>query len=306
MGETLYTIRTIPIGGYCAMEGEDMESDNPRAFNRAPVHKRLLILLAGAAMNFLLGVLIFAVLYLPSTHVVEPVVSQFTDCCTFNHEDGLLLGDEILEIDGEKVYLNNDISLLLGLNPSGVHDLVIRRGEEILTFEDFHMAHTCVNEQGQEYLHYGFGFGQAKEANWADRFALVKDVTVDNVRNIRLSLQMLFTGRAAVSDMTGVVGIVGIMSDTAAASPTVLEAFLNMLYFCGFLGVNLAVMNLLPIPALDGGRALCLLLTAGWEAVTKRKLDPKYEGWLHTAGMIFLLGLMALITFKDIFNIFKG
>ena len=306
IGETLYSIRTIPVGGYCAMEGEDEESDNPRAFNRAAWWKRLLILLAGAAMNFLFAVLVFAVLYLPSTYVVEPVVSQFTDCCTFNHEDGLMLGDEILSIDGETVYLNNDISLLLGLNTSGTHDLVIRRNGQILHFENFAMTHTCVDENGDEFLHYGFGFGQAKEADWSDRFGLVKDVTLDNVRNIRLSLQMLFTGKAAVSDMAGVVGIVDMMSDTAEASESTLEAVLNMFYFCGFLGVNLAVMNLLPIPALDGGRAVCLLLTTGWEKLTKKKLNPKYEGYLHAAGMIFLLALMALITFKDIFVIIKG
>ena len=106
--------------------------------------------------------------------------------------------------------------------------------------------------------------------------------------------------------MTGVVGIVDLMSDTAAASPTWVDAVLNMLYFAGFLSVNLAVMNLLPIPALDGGRAVCVLLTTAWEGITKKKLDPKYEGYLHGAGMIALLALMAIITFKDIFTIFRG
>ena len=306
IGETLYAIRTIPIGGYCAMEGEDEASDNPRAFNRAAWWKRLLILLAGAAMNLLFGILVFAILYLPSTYVVDPVVSQFTDCCTFNHAEGLMLGDEILEIDGEKVYLNNDISLLLGLNGTGTHDLVIRRNGQTIRFEDFAMAHTCVDANGQEYLHYGFGFGQAREAGWSDRIGMVADVTLDNVRNVRLSLQMLISGKAAFTDMTGVVGIVDMMSDTAQESETTLEAVLNMLYFAGFLGVNLAVMNLLPFPALDGGRAVCLLLTTGWEKITGKKLDPKYEGYLHGAGMILLLALMAAITFKDIFVIFKG
>ena len=306
IGETLYAIRTIPIGGYCAMEGEDEDSDNPRAFSRAAWWKKLIILVAGAAMNFLFGILVFAILYLPATHVSDPVVNQFMDCCTFNHEDGLMLGDEILEIDGETVYLNNDISLLLNLNSTGVHDLVIRRGEEIIRFEDFAMTHTCVNEKGEEFTHYGFGFGQVREATWADRFGLVWDVTADNVRNIRLSLQMLLSGQAKMSDMTGVVGIVDMMSDAASAAPTWVDAMLNLLSFTAFLAVNLAVMNLLPIPALDGGRAVCVVLTTAWEGITKKKLDPKYEGYLHGAGMILLLALMALITFKDIFNIVKG
>ena len=106
--------------------------------------------------------------------------------------------------------------------------------------------------------------------------------------------------------MSGAVGIVVIMSDAAVASETWQDAMITMLYFCGFLAVNLAVMNLLPIPALDGGRAVALLLTTAIQAITKKKINPKYEGYIHAAGMILLLALMALITFKDIFTIFKG
>ena len=130
--------------------------------------------------------------------------------------------------------------------------------------------------------------------------------TIDAARIVRLSLQMLLSGQAAFSDMTGPVGIVGQMSDMAAASETWVDALLNMLYFGGFIAVNLAVMNLLPIPALDGGRVVGLLLTTAVEGITKKKIDPKYEGYLHAAGMVLLLILMAVIMFKDIFTIFKG
>ena len=131
-------------------------------------------------------------------------------------------------------------------------------------------------------------------------------MTMDNVRMVRLSLQMLLTGKAGLSDMTGPVGIISEMSDIAAESGSAWNAFLNLLSVGAFLAINLAVMNLLPIPALDGGRAVCLLLTAAVEAVTKKKIDPKYEGYLHAAGMILLLGLMAVVMFKDIFVLFKG
>ena len=117
---------------------------------------------------------------------------------------------------------------------------------------------------------------------------------------------MLFSGRAGLQDVGGPVMIVQQISQTAENAGSASGAILNVLYFCGFIGVNLAVMNLLPIPALDGGRAVCVLLTAGFEAITKKKLDPKYEGYLHGAGMLLLLGFMALVTFKDIFNIFRG
>ena len=306
VGETLYSIRCIPIGGYCAMEGEDAESDNPRAFGRAKWWKRLIILVAGAAMNFVTGLLIFAILYLPGNQVVVPAINQFADCCIFNTEDGLHLGDEILELDGEKVYVNNDISLILDLNPGTHHDVTVLRDGQRLEFKNLEMAHTHVNENGQEYLHYGFGFGQVKEVGFTGKLDFVWKMSLDTVRTVRMSLQMLFSGQAGLNDMTGPVGIVQIMSETAENSASATDALLNMLYFGGFIAINLAVMNLLPIPALDGGRIVALLLTTGIEAITRKKIDPKYEGYIHGVGMILLLALMAVIFFKDILMIFKG
>lgn len=306
VGETLYSIRCIPIGGYCAMEGEDADSDNPRAFGRAKWWKRLIILVAGAAMNFVTGLLIFAVLYLPGNQVVVPAISQFTDCCIFNTEAGLHLGDEILELDGEKVYVNNDISLILDLHPGTHHDITVLRDGQRLEFKNLQMGHTHVDENGQEYLHYGFGFGQVKEVGFAGKLDFVWKMSLDTVRTVRMSLQMLFSGQAGLQDMTGPVGIVQIMSETAENSASAMDAVLNMLYFGGFIAINLAVMNLLPIPALDGGRIVALLLTTGIEAITKKKIDPKYEGYIHGIGMILLLALMAVIFFKDILMIFKG
>lgn len=306
VGETLYAVRCIPIGGYCAMEGEDGGSDNPRSFDKALWWKRLIILFAGAAMNFITGVLIFAVLYLPGTQVVVPVISEFTDCCIFNHESGLQIGDEILSIDGEKIYMNGDVSLILDLNQTINHDVTVLRNGEELTFQNLPMAHTHMSDDGQQILHYGIYFGQARETNFFGKLNFVWKVVLDNVRNVRLSLQMLFSGRAGVQDMSGPVGIVQMMSDVASQSDTGTVAFLNMLSFGGMIAVNLAIMNLLPVPALDGGRILGLLVTTAYEKVFGSKPDPKYEGYLHAAGMILLLGFMAFIMIKDIFVIFRG
>lgn len=306
VGQTLYSIRCIPIGGYCAMEGEDEASDNPRAFGSAKWWKRLIILVAGSFMNFVAGFLIFAVLFLPGNQVVDPVINEFTDCCIFNQDDGLQVGDKILELDGEKIYVNNDISVILDLNQRVAHDVVVLRDGQRLEFNDLAMAHTHVNEAGEEYLHYGFGFGKVREVGFLGKLGYVWDMCADTVRTVRLSLQMLLTGQAGLKDMSGPVGIVQIMSDTAAASETTADAVLNILYFGGFIAINLAVMNMLPLPALDGGRVVALLLTTGIEAVTKKKINPKYEGYIHGAGMVLLLALMAIIMFKDIFMIFKG
>ena len=125
------------------------------------------------------------------------------------------------------------------------------------------------------------------------------------MRNVRLSLQMLVTGKASVKDVAGPIGIGDMMVDVATESKNTGTAILNLLSFGGMLAVNLAVMNLLPIPALDGGHVVGLLLTTAIETITKKKIDPKYEGYIHAAGMILLLALMALIMFKDIFTIFK-
>ena len=306
VGETLYSIRCIPIGGYCAMEGEDGGSENPRSFEKAVWWKRLIILLAGAAMNFIAGVLIFAILYMPGDQVVVPIIGEFTDCCIFNHEAGLQLGDEILEIDGEKIYTNGDISLILELNRTANHDVVVLRDGNKLVFDDLRMAHTHQNDDGSEYLHYGFAFGQVREVGFWGKAGFVGDVIADNVRNVRLSLQMLLSGKAGVQDMSGPVGIVQMMSEVANESDTSMMAFLNMLSFGGMIAVNLAIMNLLPIPALDGGRIVGVLVTTAYEKIAGKKLNPKYEGYLHAGGMILLLALMAFIMFKDIFVIFRG
>ena len=306
IGETLYSLRCIPFGGYCAMEGEDEDTDNPRSFQKADWWKRVIILVAGSVMNLLAGIVIYCILFLPSDYVVVPAVGEFSDCCIFNTEDGLHEGDIIRELDGEKIYLHSDVSFFLRFSEDGVHDITVERDGDLIEFTDFEMAHTHENEDGTTYRHYGFSFGKTVEAGFVDKLGYVWNNVVDNIRMVRVSLQMLFTGRAGLQDMSGPVGIVSQMSQIADASETTLLALLNLLSVGAFIAINLAVMNLLPIPALDGGRVVALLLTTAIERITHKKIDPKYEGYIHGAGMILLLGLMALIMLKDVFVIVKG
>lgn len=305
-GETLYSIRCIPIGGYCAMEGEDGDSDNPRAFGKAAWWKRLIILIAGSGMNFIAGILIMFCLYIPVEEVVVPVIREFAPYSTVNGADGLQVGDRLIELDGEKIYSLSDMDLIFMLNPGEVHDVVVERNGEKLTLSDFTMQrHPVTDENGNETQLFGMSFTAVK-ADLPVKIQQAWYSCLNTVRNVRLSLQMLITGQVGLSDMSGPVGIVKIMSDTAAASEEVLDAVMNMLYFGGFLAINLAVMNLLPIPALDGGRVVGLLITTAVEKLSGKKVDPKYEGYLHGAGMVLLLILMAVIMFKDIFVIVKG
>lgn len=305
VGETLYSIRLIPIGGYCAMEGEDEDSENPRSFRAAAWWKRLIILVAGAAMNFLVGVLLMVVVYLPVNQVVVPVISGFETFCTLDGEQGLQVGDRILEVDGEKLYVQSDFSLILGLNSGDVHDLVVERDGKKVVLDDLRMEkHDVVQADGTTQKLFGMNFS-IEDLNLWGKIQYAWNQSLDTVRLVRLSLQMLVKGQVGLADVSGPVGIVQQMSVVAESSRTWVDALMNMLYFGGFIAINLAVMNLLPIPALDGGRVVGLLITTVVESITKKEINPKYEGYLHGAGMLLLLGLMAVVMFKDIWFLIR-
>ena len=304
IGETLYSLRCIPIGGYCAMEGEDGESDNPRAFGKTKVWKRLIILVAGSAMNFLAGLLIMLLLVgftkyfqvLPSTQIAD--IAQGRPFAQV-----LQAGDEFYSINGERVYIQNDITLLLDRDPDGVQDVTVIRNGEKLRLRDVPLARDYIDEDG--IARYGFSVGY-EEKTFGGVLAYSWNNCLDFVRMVRMGLVDLFTGRASVTDMSGPVGIVEAVVEQGVESETVGLGVSNVFYLFAFIAVNLAVMNLLPIPALDGGRVVALLVTTAIEKIFRKKIDPKYEAYINGIFMILLLALIALITFKDIFHIFGG
>lgn len=305
-GETLYSIRCIPIGGYCAMEGEDGGSDDPHSFDRASWWKRLIILAAGSLMNFLTGLVLLCVFFSTEQQFILPVVTQIEEGCAIAGEYGIQEGDRILEVDGERIYVYSDFQMILTLNGGENHDLVLQRDGQRVELKDFPMVkREFPNEDGTTSPRFGFSFSLVP-ASFSETVKYVWNSAMDMVRMVRLSLKMLFSGQAGIRDVGGPVMIVQQMSQVANASPSLLYALMNLIYFGAFIAINLAVMNLLPIPALDGGRIVCLLITTLVEAVTRKKIDPKYEGYLHGAGMILLLALMAVIMFKDIFVLVKG
>ena len=306
-GETTYSIRCIPIGGFCAMEGEDEDTDNPRSFQKAAWWKRLIILVAGSAMNLLIGGVLMLLVYLPAKEAVLPVIDSFETFATVNEAGGLQVGDRLVELDGENIYLRSDFSMILSMNSGDTHDLVVERNGQKVHLNDFKMEkHLVVDGQGNEQMLYGINFALDEDLSFGDKVSLAWNSCLNTGRVVRLSLQMLLSGQAGFSDMSGPVGIVKVMSDTADQSETILDAIISMLYFGAFLAINLGIMNLLPIPALDGGRVVGLLLTTAIEKIIKKKLNPKIEGYIHGVGMLLLMALMALILFKDVFAIFKG
>ena len=314
-GETLYSIRLIPIGGFCEMEGENGDSISPRSFTAAAWWKRLVILVAGPLMNLLAGLVLFGCFFAPQERYIVPVVEQVEQgsaVAADENRDGIREGDRILEIDGERIYMYSDFDLVLTANadsqnnPENRHDLVLLRDGQRVVLRDFAMQKRQFQEEdGSVSLRYGFSFGSV-ERSVTTLLKQTWDACLSNIRMVRISLKMLFTGKAGLKDMSGPVGIVQMMTETSARSSSLYYAFLNMLSFGGLISVNLGIMNLLPIPALDGGRSVGVVLTALVEGITRRKINPKYEGYIHGAGMILLFALMGIIMFKDIFVIVKG
>ena len=148
-------------------------------------------------------------------------------------------------------------------------------------------------------VRYGITFG-LEEATFGNKLKYVWNTALDYVRTVKFSIEMLFSGQAGIQDLSGPVGVVEQMSQTAAASETALDALMNMLNFGALIAVNLAVMNLLPIPALDGGRLIFILL----EIVRGKPIDREKEGLIHTIGMVCLMILMVLLVFNDVRKLF--
>jgi len=301
--ETLYSLRALPVGGFCAMEGEDESSDDPRAFTNQSVIKRILILVAGSFMNFLLGFVLILILYIPSQGFLSPVIADFFPDCPY--EGVLQRGDEIWSVNGQRIYFTANFSEYAGRDADGDLDLVLIRDGKKVRLNDYHMVPVRYEKEDGTYeMKYGIYFG-IEEAGVGSTLKYSLYSCLDFVRMVKNGLVQLFTGKAAVSDMTGVVGIVDIINETGQSAETVSQGLENVVYLIAFIAVNLSVMNMLPIPALDGGHIFTLLIAWGWEKLSGKKPDPRIEGYIHYVGLLLLLGLMALVFYNDIARIIR-
>lgn len=301
-GETEYSLRCVPFGGFCAMAGEDESSDDPRAFTNQAAWKRVIILAAGSLMNFLLGFVIVLILYANAQAFRAPVLTDFMEGCPYESEQGLQEGDRFYSIDGRRIYQYYNVSEFLSKG-DGSYDIVVIRDGQKVKLEDFQMV--PVQYEGQENKMYGFYFGY-DEATFGVKLKNAWYSCMEFARMVWMSLRELVSGNVGVKDLSGPVGIVDMMAETGQQAASVADALYSIFYFGAFIAVNLAVMNMLPIPALDGGRVFLLLVTWVIETVTRKKLNPKYEGYIHAAGMVLLLGLMAFVMLNDIIRIVTG
>ena len=304
-GDTEYSLRLLPIGGFCAMEGEEEDSDDERALNRQVWWKKLIIFVAGAFMNFLTGLLIIVCLYAGAHAFYTSEIVELNPGFPQQGEEGLMPGDMIYAINGERVYLKSDVSLIMSLRgDSGTLEMTVLRDGKKLDRTLTKQVYT--DENGKEYEAYGFTYGGIVEATFFNKLQYSWYQTIDYVRLVRLSLQMLLSGAAGVDDLSGPVGIVSTITEVGKeteAAEGFGAAMENILYFAAMIAVNLAVMNLLPLPALDGGHVLFLLVNGIAVLLFKKEIPSKYLNVINAIGFALLMALMLFVTFHDIIKL---
>ncbi len=300
--QTLYTLRALPVGGFCAMAEDEGESDDPNAFVNKSWWKRTIILISGAAMNIFAGFIVLLFIVNGSSLFLNPVVTDFYEGCPYEGADALKAGDEFYKIDGHRIYFKSNVSMYLDWEGETVHDIVVLRDGEKVTLDNFELTKVNYTIDGEQYQMYGFIFSQES----GGFLSVIKNAwfgCVDYVRMVWMGLSQLVTGAVGLKDLAGPVGIVGMINDVGTSAQTTSAAAYNTAYLAAFIAVNLGVMNLLPIPALDGGRIAFLLVTTVVEKITRKKINPKYEGYIHGAFLIALFGLMAVVMFSDIYKL---
>ena len=287
--ETLYRFNLIPFGGYCAMEGEDEESKDDRAFCNAKAYKRFCIVAAGAVFNLLLGFIIVAITLAPQKTFTSTTVAWFSESATSN-QSGLKIDDQILEIEGRRIYTSYDMAYAFTAVEDRKLDMTVKRDGQKVKISD--VTFNVLNEDGINYVELDFKvYGEKKTIK--NFISQTFKTTFSYCRTVWFSLIDLISGKFGISAVSGPVGV------TATIGQAAKMGIMNILPIMALITVNLGIFNLLPIPALDGGRLLFIII----EMLIGRKVSKKYEGVIHTVGLILLLLLMALVTFKDIWSL---
>ena len=301
-GDTEYSIRILPIGGYCAMEGEDEDSSDPHALNNCGFWQKVLIFAAGAGMNFLAGVVIIFALYVGASGFYTAQVADFDPDFPLQGENGLMVGDVFYKIDGYRIYTYSDALMYLSYNDGQGIDLVVLRNGKKVVLNDFPMYRgTYDGEAGR----FGLSIGVHEEpGTFFNKLKFTWYSALDYVQLVRFSLVQLITGGASADDLSGPVGIISTISEVGQSAETTRQAVSRIMSFAALIAVNLAVMNLLPLPALDGGKIFFLLVNTVSKVLFGRQIPPKYEGYIHGAGFVLLMALMVFVTYNDIVKLF--
>ena len=299
--ETEYSLRLLPVGGFCAIEGEEGDSNDPRSLSNQGFFRQVMVFAAGAAMNFILGFLIIAAIYSTAGGFYTAEIVDLHEDFPNRGEDGIMVGDVLYEINGERIYTMSDVNLVMNYgefdDEGTLYVTVLRDGEKL---QRTMKLTNYVNENGETHTAYGFTYGGVAEATLGNKLKYSWYSTLDFVRMVRMSLQMLISGDAGVQDLSGPVGIVSTITEVGQESQNIGEAISNIAYFAALISVNLAVMNLLPIPALDGGKILFLCINTIGMKLFGKKMPARFESAVTVAFFALLMGMMAFVTFSDI------
>ena len=297
-GETLYALRLFPIGGYVSMEGEDEDSSDSNAFNNKKVWQRFIILAAGAFMNLILGLILVGVILSMEELIGTNTIRNFYDNAK-SQQTGLQVNDRITKIDGRNVISELDISFLMARSDDGIYDMTVIRDGKKVELKDV----TFQSKEVDGHLQITYDFVIiGKTPTVASVFVETFKRSASIVRIVWLSLFDLITGRYGLTDLSGPIGTVNIIADATAEAAVNKEGLMNALNIMALVAINIGVFNLMPLPALDGGRLFFLLV----EGIRRKPINPKYEGYVHAAGLVLLLGLMLVVTFNDIVSLIRG
>lgn len=297
-GETVYALRLLPIGGFCAMEGEDADSSDERAFGKKKIWQRIIIVVAGAAMNVALGFVLVAVMHSTSEALTSTTVSWFADNAT-SQSTGLEIGDRIVEMNGMRIFTDMDISYQLQSDKDATFDMTVLRNGEKVKLDGVEFL------KDDEGLHVDFKV-EPDEVNFVNVAKYSAKSTASYARLVWISLFDLVRGNYKINDLSGPVGIVDsiaqvVDSEKDESGIDWSELFDKLLFLAAFMTINVGIFNLLPLPALDGGRLVFLIV----EAIRRKPVKPEHEALVHLVGLALLMLLMVVVTFNDIVKIIK-
>ena len=294
-GETRYSLKLLPIGGSCMMGEDDADDVGEGSFNSKSVWARISVVVAGAVFNFLLA-LVFSIIVVGYSGYDEPIISGVVE--DFPAEEaGLQAGDRIVEINGKDINVWREVSYYNAFHQGETMHVVYER--------DGKSYETKIEPKKDEDGSYYMGVNPPKEYTKANFFSAIKYGAYEVkfcISTTIESLKMLITGAVGVDQLSGPVGIVSVVDESYQMTKSygVVVVIMQMLSIGILLSANLGVMNLLPLPALDGGRLVFLII----EAIRGKRVSPEKEGWVHGIGMLLLLALMVFVLFNDIMRLF--
>ncbi|MBQ9086543.1 MAG: site-2 protease family protein [Clostridia bacterium] len=287
--DTKYGLRLLPIGGFVSMEGEDEESDRENAFCNKSVWRRMLIVGAGPLMNLLLGFVLMTVLVFAQGTLVSTTVAQFQEGATSSAQ--LQVGDTILRVDGTRVHTGNELVYEVMNKGYEPIDFEVKRNGETILVEN--VTFPTMEDSGVTFGNYDFLL-YAEETTLPNLIKHAYFRSVSTVKMVFDSLIGLLTGRFGMNAVSGPVGVAEVVGDAAK------NGYQNLLYIVTVLSINLGVFNLIPFPALDGGRFLFLIV----EGIRRKPINRNVESYINFVGLMILFAFMIFVTVKDVLNLF--